>query len=579
MTPDRRTTFVIIAIAEVQALLVYAGVEAGRNGFALFTEPGFLTLWYTLILLPGAVTSRLLRSAADRYAWRAGAAFALTTGLLAWHTGTACGPEEAIQCGPVVGPYVCSLLIGSFIALPFVQGFRDHGWRIPYATLFHEAWDNALVAAATAAFTGAAWLILILWAALFDLVGIGFFKELFEFEGFIYPVTGLLVGFGLVLARSQAGALQAVLKVCLALGRFLLPLIGLLALVFLATLVFTGLQPLWNTRTAAALLLVLVFGTVALVNAVLHDGSGVDSARPALRRLLGATLLTLPAYALIAAYALKLRVDQYGWTVDRLWAALLVFVALGYGFAYAGSAVLRLNGRWLGGLPRANVAVALLIVTALALAQSPLLDFRRITVGSQLARLGSPGAEPATFDFEYFRWELGRPGVEALRALKDDPRLASAPAERKKVQALLDAKQRWEPQAQVQLTAAQLHVLPAGHEVPAGLLEFISGESRVRGPNDCAIRSCTLVAADLIGDAGEEWVLLDPAVDGPASAPVYARKGSGWEFTGWARGPRLADEATKAALEQGAVAVVPADRRDLTVGGKRLRLSERQPWD
>ena len=45
----------------------------------------------------------------------------------------------------------------------------------------------------------AAWLLLWLWEALFELIGIPEFRELFGKPRFIYPVTGLLASFGLQL--------------------------------------------------------------------------------------------------------------------------------------------------------------------------------------------------------------------------------------------------------------------------------------------------------------------------------------------------------------------------------------------
>jgi hypothetical protein len=565
---DRATTFALVIVAELQALLLYVAHEAGNREVALFADRTFLTVWYSVILVAPAIVSLQLRSVGDRHAWLSGLGIGVMVALLAWHTGSACGSDPAIQCEEVIAPYVFSIAVAHFILLPFLQGLRDHGWRIPYASLFHDAWDNALTLGAAAFFTGAAWLILVLWAALFGIVGIGFFKELFSFAGFIYPVTGLLAGFGVVLARHQAGALQAVLRVCLTLGRALLPLISILAIVFLGTLVFTGLQPLWDTKTATALLLLLIFGTVALVNSVLHDGTGVDSARPALRRLLGAALLTLPAYAVIAAIALSLRVQQYAWTVDRLWAAVLVFVAAAYAFAYATSVFVRHRGRWLGLLPAANTAVALAVVAVLLATQSPLLDFRSITVASQLARLEDPGVELESFDFEYFRWELGRPGYEALAAVKAHPRVAASPATVERVQAIIEAKNRWElRRAQAERDAREIRVFPAGEEIPEGLL------ARIGGARDCSKGGCVLLKVDLVGGPEPEWVLLDTNAGERERFPIYMNQPWGWKAIGALRGPL--GPAGLAALERGEVRTVPATQlNDLVIGEQRLRLRE-----
>lgn len=570
---DRSASFALVIIAEVQALLLYVAQRAAELDVTLFESRAFLTVWYSVVVIPAAMVSLQLRGARDRFAWISGAGVAVLVALLAWHTGSACGTDEAIHCEPVIVPYVFSLAIGNFLLLPFIQGFREHGWRIPYSSLFHDAWDNALTVAATAFFVGAAWLILVLWAALFQMVGIAFFRELFTFSGFIYPVTGLLAGFGVVLARHQAGALQAVLRLCLSLGRALLPLICILALVFLGTLVFTGLQPLWDTRTATLLLLLLIFGTVVLVNSVLHDGTGVETYRPALRRLLGAALLTLPVYAALAAIALGLRVQQYAWTVDRLWAALLVFVAAAYSLAYAASVVVRFRGRWLGLLPAANVAVALAIAGALFATQSPILDFRSITVSSQLARLDRGDLDPADFDFEYLRWDLGEPGYRALAELKRHPRIAAVPGMADGIAAIIKAGNRWEARDMGDLNASRFRVFPAGAVLPPGLLAHI-GRSDACGKGGCA-----LVRLEIVRGAGEQWLSLDVNAPAGASFPIYARRAWGWTAVGALKGRDALDPQTLDALGRGEFSTEPVTHlRDVVIGDQRLRLHELDPW-
>ncbi len=62
----------------------------------------------------------------------------------------------------------------------------------------------------------------------------------------------------------------------------------------------------------------------------------------------------------IAAYALFLRVQQYGWTVDRITVAAVLVVALSYAGGYAHAAVIK--GEWLASLPRWNFAISLLVL-------------------------------------------------------------------------------------------------------------------------------------------------------------------------------------------------------------------------
>ncbi len=63
-----------------------------------------------------------------------------------------------------------------------------------------------------------------------------------------------------------------------------------------------------------------------------------------LRCLIKTALLVAPLYVFVAAWALWLRVAQYGWTVDRLQGALAVLVLLVWSLGYFVSIVWR-NGQ------------------------------------------------------------------------------------------------------------------------------------------------------------------------------------------------------------------------------------------
>jgi hypothetical protein len=567
---DRSGSFAVVILALVQAVILYLPHRYLDDSASFFGNPRLLFIWYTTAILAPGVVMLLMRTARDGFAWAWGAVALLVDGLLAAYTGSAC-VGEAIHCDAVAGPYGVSMAIAHFMLLPFVQVARAHGRRLPYAALFENAWDNALTVAATAFFVGVAWLILWLWAALFDMVGIGFFKALFAEPEFIYPVTGLLAGSGIVLSRHQAGALHAVLRVCLALGRALLPLIAILALVFLATLLFTGLQALWDTRKATSLLLVLVFGTVVLVNSVLHDGTGVAGYRLALRRLMGAALLTLPVYATLALIALALRVNQYAWSVDRLWAAITVFVAMGYALSYAASVLLPRRGERFGWLAPANTAMAVLVATILLLVQSPLLDLRKITVASQLAR---HHAELEKLDLAYLRFGLGRPGYEALVALKADARVQNSALLTERVARALEAKNRWEAMHAEPVPLENVTVVPAGTPMPDGLLDFIarSGRPLMHLATQCE-KGCALVAVDVMGGPEPEWILFGTQVSRWMTFPIFSRSSDGWAHVGNVESRRL-DEAMVEAIKQGRVKAVEPQTRDLLIGNStRLQVN------
>ena len=93
---------------------------------------------------------------------------------------------------------------------------------------------------------------------------------------------------------------------------------------FLLVLPFTGLESLWsNTRNTSATLFSCALAALVFLNSVVRDDAENQSNNRLMQ--LGARVLALcvAPLALIAALAIKLRVDQYGWTPDRLWATVI----------------------------------------------------------------------------------------------------------------------------------------------------------------------------------------------------------------------------------------------------------------
>ncbi len=580
--PSGAVAVILLALLESLLLLALQQdlVEFGHSGLAQ---------WTTLAIAGPTMLCLLIQSARDRYAWTVGALLLVLLWLLAGYAGSQCadGAEDE-----VFGPYAAAMTVALFVLTPYLQVWRDHR-RLPYALLFHRAWDNALTLAAAAVFAAAGWAILWLWASLFKIVHLRFFADLFFEARFAFPVTGLFAGLGVMLGRTQSGALRSLLNVCLALGRALLPLIALVAVIFLPTLAFTGLQPLWDTRHATPLLLCLVFGTVSLVNSVFQDGNAAAPYGRALRLLVNLALLSLPAYALIAAISLQLRIAQHGWSVDRLWAAVLLGFALLYALGYA-IAALRRSGSWLVWLAPVNRLVALALVVVLLLTQSPLFNLRAISVHSQLARVERGDLPLDKLDLPYFRWQLGTPGITALKQLQHDPRVLADEALKARLDEILAQKERWEsPGAKSAVSlSAVLKPSPASAVIPPALLQRMldlqKGDNKnwpLAGTlNDCVQghASCYLLAADLDRDDRPEWILArDPAAGN--AWPLFGEKGGEWWLLGYLGGSNEAikDEASRKAfaeaLAEGRFAVEAPAWQDLVIEGQRYRFRE-QPF-
>lgn len=311
--------------------------------------------------------------------------------------------------------FMLIMLLLVFPLLAFLQtALESRRLQFPYDRLYFHAWNNAIILQLVAVFLGIFWMLLMVWAALFNLLDINFFEELFTERVFVYIASGLVGGYGLILARKHEEAVATVRRIILTLHKALLPLLTIITLVFMVALPFAGLEKLWDTGFATSLLLAVIGLNVFFLSAIHADGDQPAPYTNWFRWIMVPTLLTLPAYAGLAAYALYLRVDQYGWSEQRVLAALICLVLSVYAVGYAVSLLRPRSRPWLPWLGKANITVAVVIMVLSVLVNTPVLDPARITVDNQLARLHQGAIDAENFDYMQLRFKTGRHGRDAL---------------------------------------------------------------------------------------------------------------------------------------------------------------------
>lgn len=584
---DERAFIVLLAV--LQGGLMYLAQKGHAGGWWPFAALSGRVCWYTLVLaVPTMMALSVVRLRDARF-WQQAAGATLVVGALAaWAARQATG-GPGVEADSVLAPFGASVAVGLFVALPWLQCRLAHGhWRAPYACLFAHAWQNALTLALAALFTGICWLVLWLWGALFALVKIDFFRELFREDAFVYLATGAMAGLGVLIGRTQHRAVMVARQVLFAIFTGLLPLLAFIAVLFVASLPFTGLDPLWDMRSAAATLVTVVALLVAFTNSVLQDGTGARPYPGWLCRLVDAGLAVLPAYALLALYALWLRIEQYGWTADRVWAVLLAVVVAGYAFGYAW-AVLRGRDGWLGPIRPVNRVMSLVVVALAVLANTPVLDPHRIAVASQLQRLADGRTSPGDFDLEWLRHDSGRAGWDATLALREHPAWAGDRERLAELERVIARESRWgDPgavdgakppardaaalRAQVQLAAG---AVPPDEDWWIALAGGLGDRNCRRASDDCI-----LLTPDLDGD-GVRDPLLCTLGNGPgAHCVVHARDADGaWAAVAtldlWPQG--TSEQAWRRELRRdlldGRVQAVPRSWPDLRIGdGEPSRL-------
>ena len=467
----------------------------------------------------------------------------------------------------------CYLLLMGVMLLPWIQqSLRVHNDITRYSYFYQSVWHNVLVLLVIFITNGLTWLVLLLWSELFKLVGITFFKTLFfSTDWFIYLTLGLVTALAVILARTQSRLIDSIQKLFTLIATGLLPLVSLLTLLFIITLPFAGLNAISRHISAAGLLLTLAFLQLLLM-AVVRDPqkASIPWAGP-LRYLIKTALLVTPLYVLIAAWALWLRVAQYGWTAERLHGALAVVVLLVWSLGYFVSIVWRKGQNPLVLQGKVNLAVSLLVLVILVLLNSPVLDSMRISVNSHMARYQSGKNTPDQVSI-YMLEQSGRYGRAALESLKSDVEYMKDPKRRRSLLMAFDGVQRLQQRISEKALADNVFIAPGSGKPDATFWSAVM--KNLYNAMICIEKdACVLVEQDLNSDGRAEWILI------AFNSERYIVYGfdpdkKEWQELTMSLLPReITKEKLLTAAKEGKLGTKPKAWRDLTVDGETLDLN------
>ena len=398
------------------ALLALAGLAIHLAGAG--EGPDVAVPWRAAIMALVFFGAMAAAFTIDRRNWREPLIFAGLAGLvmagIAWRAVAAGDTQATSEYAFMAG------VIASALALPLFQAdFHRCRFATPYRALHEHGWSDAIAAAGSLAFVGAAWLLLFVLSELFHLIRIDILRDLIKAEAFGWMWSGGAFGAALGILRNQArilGTLQSVAMVVLSV--LAVPLAAGLAL-FLIAMIGSGPDVLWEaTRSATPLLLTCAAGAWLLANAVIRDGDAQMSGSRVLR-IAGLTLAlgVLPLTG-FAAVSLGTRIAQHGLSPERLWGLIAIAVAAAYGLAWFVAAIRGWRGgAWRERLRRANLHLAMGICGVALFLALPILDFGAISAANQVARLNGGKVRPDNFDFAALKWDFGDAGRRALARL------------------------------------------------------------------------------------------------------------------------------------------------------------------
>ena len=483
--------------------------------------------------------------------------------LLAVYTGWQAEPFKEFPISGMSFAFAVSIALACFKALMYLQQ-RANEIELSYPVLFTYSWRNFLVAALSAVFVLVFWLILMLWGQLFRVIEIDFFYDLFTEEWFAMPVLTVAFGLGVIIFRDLTRVIDTITSLLHWLIKLLLPLIVIIAVIFLVSLPFVGLDVLWSTGRGTSLLLWLLAVMLFFTNAVYQDGREATPYPRIIHRLIFGGLVVMPIVSALSFYGLSLRIDQYGWSVERCWAFVVWLILSLFAVGYV-VGIVRRRDQWTNELARVNTGMGLVVLAIMLLANSPVLDFRKISLSSQLGRVESGEIELQDFDFWYARQNLARPGYLAMEKMKQDigdsdPELLAKIEQPVRATAAVSVESKEE-------MWAGMRYRPEPFDVPDALKPIVEVRGRsVRDADPMMIR------VDLDDDGQDEYVLLSVYDHGIGFSEFYYLTDRGWLIgqlhnSNWQRDRKKDREL----VESGDIDVVEPRFKNLDIGGITLR--------
>ncbi|MCI3131026.1 DUF4153 domain-containing protein [Phenylobacterium aquaticum] len=465
--PTREEALTRIGIGFAQGLLLYGLTEWGKHlGDQRGLNALFGALILTAVLIPvaaqGAI-NRMKQLTLTRWLVGAGLTLAFLGAYGSW-----CAEKIGSDHVPS-GLLFLASAVGLFIAHQLIAAAQlGRRWFADYHRYFDGAWKDGVRLVLAVLFVAALWILLALGAALFKLIGIRLIGDIIDKPWFAFPATTTFFAIAIHITDVRAGLVRGIRTVALTLLSWLSPVMALIGAGFLAALPFTGLAPLWATKSAAGILLSAAAALIVLTNAAYQEGE--ENAYPplALKWTARLTALLILPLVVIAAYGVVLRIGQYGLTPERILAAACVLVGLCYGGGYAFAACWPKS--WMTPLERTNIATAHVVIAVLLALFSPIADPSRLSVGDQVHRLDAGKVTPDKFDYRFLRFDAGRYGADALGKLAArkgsarDLDIATRARAAQKVESRYDAP----PVAQPDRSAAMKVV--GGGELPVSFL-------------------------------------------------------------------------------------------------------------
>lgn len=302
--------------------------------------------------------------------------------------------------------FFISVIIWGFVVIHLGVGLlANHQGKLFSATRYHfmfeNAWRNGVMLALACGVSGLFYGVLMSIGALFNTIGIRFMTTLLATPIITVPlltVTGALVcGY----TAQQQKTITAIRNLILTVTQWLSPIVVTFSAIWLVALLLDFNDQFLHGSKGLILLWVCAL-SVAFLNAAYQDG--INRA-PFPKWLMRATMYVWPVVSVISAlavYAMTLRVQEHGWSSDRVWGMLVAVMALIYAVGYSLSILPSKTSQWMWSVSGTNIVAALCLVVLIPVIISPIAHPKKLEVHSQFKRLQTQAITPDEFNFSRY---------------------------------------------------------------------------------------------------------------------------------------------------------------------------------
>ncbi|MGR3321430.1 MAG: DUF4153 domain-containing protein [Pseudooceanicola sp.] len=304
------------------------------------------------------------------------------------------------------------------VATPFAAAGLRGGWR-EYSALFEISWTIFVRFVVALVFTVLFWVVVRLSDSLLNVVGIDLIDQVLRYD----PVPFVLTGgaFGVALAVAHEFRRQVSYMIPVTLLRVLLPPVLAVVVLFVVAMPLRGFSDLFGGFSTAAAVICAHVVLLTLVTAALGPDDGRAVSAPWMRMAARAGAGLSPVLGGFGLWAVWLRVAPYGWTPERVLAAVAAVSLMVYGIVYAVAALRR--GDWMDRVRAANATMALALVAVAAVWLTPLLNAERISSRSQVVRYADGTTSPEQmplYELAHDWGRAGQAGLARLEAMEDE---------------------------------------------------------------------------------------------------------------------------------------------------------------